>query len=82
MPGNNTIIADHAAIHDGGINAYQTVIPYGATMDGAVMGDGAMAAYDGRSLVTYMQHDKILDIGVGADDDFLMFGPCHHIHPD
>lgn len=82
MPGNNAVIAYHTAIHDGGIDAYQAVVTYGAAMDGAMMGDGAMAAYDGRGLVTYVQHDKVLDIGIGTNDDFLMLRPGHHIHPD
>ena len=46
MTGDDTVVADDAAVHDGGIDADQTVIADGASVNGAMMGDGAVRPDD------------------------------------
>ena len=61
---DNGVLADHGAVHDGRVDTDEAVVADRAAMNGAVMGDGAVIANNGRRCSAHMNHREVLDVGV------------------
>ena len=80
-PGNNCIRANDRAIHDRRVNPDQAIVFYNATVNGAMMGHGAVVAdYRWRG-GAHVDHREVLDIGIGTDHDLMVLGSDYSISP-
>jgi hypothetical protein len=62
VTGDDAIITNDAAIHNGGVDANQAVIADCATMQRTVMGNRAVVAHNCPRTIADVNHDEVLNV--------------------
>ena len=81
MTGNDAVIANDRTIHNGRVNADQTIVTDSGPVNGAVVGDRTIGT-NLRGHVGDVDHGEVLDVGVGAYFDMVCFCTHDDLGPD